>query len=102
MPDYGLWSTPTVFCLTVLFLIRRPGGLHVSVPTAIGSEIIIACGFVPFSQLLPMLQMVDTAITFQCHGAIYKSYDNRQSISLVFSLLCLFFWTRWLIGQEHA
>jgi arsenical pump membrane protein len=67
MSDIALSTTLTVFSLTVLFLIWRPGGLHESVPTAIGAGVLIACGIVPLSQLLPILQMVGTAsVTFLC------------------------------------
>lgn len=61
MVDFSIFITITVFCLTVLFLMWRPGGINEAIPPTIGAAIILMTGIVPLFDLLDILKIVSGA-----------------------------------------
>jgi arsenical pump membrane protein len=59
--EFDIWLTIGVFVLSVVLLMRRPGGINESVPTAVGAAMLIAFGIVGYADLVGIVQTISGA-----------------------------------------
>jgi arsenical pump membrane protein len=66
MSDFAIFTTPTVFLLTVIFLIWHPRGMGEAFPTAFGALLLLAAGIVPLSDLAEIFREISGAVLTFC------------------------------------